>query len=297
MTEYTQRVLPTLRALFANKAVRNHPAPEVFAAAIKDMPNPHIDVALRNNRGDVLFTATQKWYLMQNGTKQAHALAAPVQYWTNGQDKFETQFADELRGDAMATLRVDLQNNICAIQGITGRQHGFEQKVLMRLFPLAEDEMAQLRAAVIGRKITFVAEVETRGVECAFEDNKGNVFVVSCVKNNYRYETLRLFTGTSLDDLREIALTNVDRFRDGGTTYYRTAEGTLFNPSPMRDGDPKWAAGHAPSNLGGEDCTVPALTALDAAEVEAKLASDSRIVGMTRWQGDANAPAIKAPKY
>lgn len=41
--------------------------------------------------------------------------------------------------------------------------------------------------------------------------------------------------------MREVPVVNVDRLRDGGTTYIETTEGTLFSPSPMRQmGPPTW---------------------------------------------------------
>jgi hypothetical protein len=53
------------------------------------------------------------------------------------------------------------------------------------------------------------------------------------------YESFRLFIGDG-KVMRDVPVTSVERFRDGGTTYVETAEGVLFSPSRHKGGKPAW---------------------------------------------------------
>jgi hypothetical protein len=65
---------------------------------------------------------------------------------------------------------------------------------------------------------------------CQAED--GTLFYVDADKYNYSYESFTLHIGNGAT-MREVPIQDVRRYRDGGTTYLRTSEGTFFSPSPF----------------------------------------------------------------
>lgn len=70
---------------------------------------------------------------------------------------------------------------------------------------------------------------------CRTEDGSKLIYVTS----EGGYESFRMYTGIGGEEsLREIPIFDVQRLRDGGTTYIFTAEGTFFAPSPLRP--PLW---------------------------------------------------------
>lgn len=80
---------------------------------------------------------------------------------------------------------------------------------------------------------------------CRTEDGSKLIYVTS----EGGYESFRMYTGIGGEEsLREIPIFDVQRLRDGGTTYIFTAEGTFFAPSPLRP--PLWG----PSSDGS--CTL-----------------------------------------
>lgn len=295
MTEFNPRQLPSLRPFFS-AVVRPRAGDNVYSAAVVDKTAggaalPPVKTAFKNGRGDILFVQGFDWHLMMYGSNTAQALhsAAGSQFQ---QDAFEASFLDELTGQRIATLRYDSAAGVCALQGLTGQLHGFDHHVIAQLWPLSDSAKAQLSADIAARKITFVALPEKREVETALRAENGDYFIISNARTAKGYEGYRLFTGPSLDDLREIAITNIMRFRDGGTTYYRTAEGTLYTPTAFNpDLAPKWAAGEGKHNdLDKAGSPGITLAPLDRAEIGAALAQDTRITGMPRWQGPLVKP-------
>ena len=68
----------------------------------------------------------------------------------------------------------------------------------------------------------------------------GRFLYVSADSENYSYESFRLFVGYGAE-LREVPITKVERFRDGGTTYIYTSQGTLYSPRRLsKEAKPTW---------------------------------------------------------
>lgn len=61
------------------------------------------------------------------------------------------------------------------------------------------------------------------------------------VVTNSEDRTYRMYVGSSGDAVREVTVFDLQRLRDGGTTYIFTSEGTFFAPSPLRA--PAWGPG------------------------------------------------------
>jgi len=66
----------------------------------------------------------------------------------------------------------------------------------------------------------------------------GDKFIVVTGTGGQSYQ---MFVGPSSAEMREVAVFDLQRLRDGGTTYIFTAEGTFFAPSPLRP--PAWGPG------------------------------------------------------
>lgn len=74
-----------------------------------------------------------------------------------------------------------------------------------------------------------------RKCEYLFQNTADNSLVyVSADKYKYSYESFKLFVGRTGDPMNQIPVQDVERYRDGGTTYVRTALGTLFSPAGHR---------------------------------------------------------------
>lgn len=65
---------------------------------------------------------------------------------------------------------------------------------------------------------------------CQTED--GTFIYVSADKYDFTYGSFRLFIGDGTT-MREVPIRDVQRYRDGGTTYIETAEETFFSPAPI----------------------------------------------------------------
>ncbi len=75
-------------------------------------------------------------------------------------------------------------------------------------------------------------EAPARKVEYFCKCENGNFIYVSADKHNFSYESFRLFVGKG-KKMREVQIKNVNRYRDGGTTFIETSKGTFFSPSPF----------------------------------------------------------------
>jgi hypothetical protein len=74
--------------------------------------------------------------------------------------------------------------------------------------------------------------------EYLFEFGAWELLYVSRAKYRSDYNDFKLFVGAG-GVLREVPVTRVERYRDGGTTIVRTSEGVLFSPV-RRDRSATW---------------------------------------------------------
>jgi hypothetical protein len=81
-----------------------------------------------------------------------------------------------------------------------------------------------------------------RVCEYLFQNSTGKSLVyVSADKYKYSYESFKLFVGSAGVTMNQIHVKNVERYRDGGTTYVYTEKGVLFSPTPYHSGkDATW---------------------------------------------------------
>ena len=84
-------------------------------------------------------------------------------------------------------------------------------------------------------EVDYVILPHIRIPEYLFKLADGNLIYVSCDKYHYAYELFKLFIGKP-DQMEEIHVNDVQRFRDGGTTYVKTDKGVLYSPTTA---DPK----------------------------------------------------------
>jgi hypothetical protein len=79
---------------------------------------------------------------------------------------------------------------------------------------------------------------DVRVPEYLFDLGEGKLLYVSRAKYKSDYNDFKLFVGAG-GVLREVPVTRVERYRDGGTTIVRTPEGVLFSPV-RRDRSATW---------------------------------------------------------
>lgn len=78
-------------------------------------------------------------------------------------------------------------------------------------------------------------------VEYSFRLPSGEQILVTSDKNNPSYSSFKLHIGNK-EEMREITVLDVNRYRDGGTTIIKTNEGILYVPTPFRRNtvNPTW---------------------------------------------------------
>lgn len=79
------------------------------------------------------------------------------------------------------------------------------------------------------RAVDVVPLPEVRKPEYLFRLADGNYLYVSADKYRYSYESFRMWIGSG-EEMREVIVKRVGRYRDGGTTQIDTEEGVFFNP-------------------------------------------------------------------
>jgi hypothetical protein len=79
-----------------------------------------------------------------------------------------------------------------------------------------------------------------REAEYLFKLRGGLYIYVSHDKYNFSYESFKLFLGKPTQ-MKEIPVLDVQRYRDGGTTYIKTDKGILYSPTPFnKELKPTW---------------------------------------------------------
>lgn len=125
-------------------------------------------------------------------------------------------------------------------RGVDGRLHKAGEIITY------DDEQYALREDVEFDPSKVIPLPAVRRTEYLCMAPDGMFVYVSADKFNYSYESFRLYVGTGIS-MRRIEIIDVERYRDGGTTYIETPERWFFSPSPFsveRDPNlvPKWGA-------------------------------------------------------
>ena len=109
--------------------------------------------------------------------------------------------------------------------------------------PLSVEKKAKLLEMVRSGKNKLASlPKDDRKPEYLFKRKGTNQYIyVDAAKYNYSYESFRLFVGEP-GKMNESKIENVERYRDGGTTYIKTKDGEeLFSPTPFsQDKNPTW---------------------------------------------------------
>ncbi len=110
-----------------------------------------------------------------------------------------------------------------------------------KLFEPASDQViAQIQSQIRSGKIPLhPLPTSDRQPEYVFKAKDNSLWVyVDAAKLNYSYESYRLFVG-SLKAMKEYKIKDVERYRDGGTTYITLKNGgVLFSPTPFERNKP-----------------------------------------------------------
>jgi len=241
-------------------------AARVIRPFVRSYSEPKIQNAYKNNNGDVLFsTGFSDWYVLAAGSKEAYQLAQTG--FAGSSVEFGASFSNELGRDQSARLEVNEDEGLASIKA------SFDE---MKLEILSDDEKTALLQSILNNEISCIGLPDVRDIEEALQLPNGDYMIVSCNKTYYAYETLRIFTGSSLDNLREIEMMDVQRLRDGGTTWYVAKEGTLFTPALQENASITWTPK-------GSDTAIE-LTKLDVNKVAQEIGrNDTRIKGAKTW--------------
>ena len=99
------------------------------------------------------------------------------------------------------------------------------------LTPLSKDEVSALNKKIQGKKIPLWSLPDYREPQYYFKGSDGESYYVGADAAQFTYESFRLYKGKP-GAMKEIKIKNVERYRDGGTTYITGEDGSvLFSPS------------------------------------------------------------------
>lgn len=266
--EIKARPVPLLKSFLTpnTKEIELYPAPtiDIFVNSYGD---PEISNAYKNENGDILFSTSffTDWYILTTDNNSAYKL--PVAGYGGTDIEFNVSLTHEL--DKEKNLQLNVNKN----EGKAFIGTSFDD---MKLEILSDDEKTKLCQSILNNEISCIGLPEVRDIEEALQFPNGDYLVVSCNKIDYEYETLHMFTGSSLDSLRQITINNVERFRDGGTTFYMTDEGILYTPFQGKGEDSTWTPEGSEENV--------KLTILDCKEMAQEIGNkDKRICGVITW--------------
>lgn len=271
-TELKARPVPFLKTFFklAAEGMVDYPAPAIENPLQRSVGQPTVNNAYKNKDGSVIFsigrTGFSDWYVMAPNGSEAYKI--PQLGFAGSSKEFKISFSDELDIEKSVELIVNED------EGLASAKTSFDE---ITLEILAEGDKEKLLQSIVDGDITFVGLPDVRDVEQALKLPSDDYIVVSRNKVDYSYGSLRIFTGSSLNNLREIEVIDVQRLRDGGTTFYVTKEGTLFCPSRYKG---NIAATWTPK---GQDQAIK-VEKLDQDAIEQEIGNtDTRICGVKTW--------------
>ena len=101
--------------------------------------------------------------------------------------------------------------------------------------PISEDLKKDLEQKIQNGEIPLVfLPIEIRQSEYLFRTKKGDFIIYVDSSKFYSYESFRFFIG-KLGEMRELKVTNVERFRGGGTTYIYLEDGSVLFAPVLQD--------------------------------------------------------------
>ncbi len=246
--------------------------------------DPKIENAYKNDRGDVLFRLWphNEYYILPKGENAAYEFHDAG--YGGSTKEFEASFLHEFDSNRKFRLKVNENTGeISIVRGLKQPAGGISQQDVATLKVLTDEEKSALLKNIVEKEISFIAPPDIRAIELAAKSADGTYFVVSCNRQNYQYESLRVFKGPALDKLEELEVTNVNRLRDGGTTWYECKEGTIFSPTSFHpERKVQWCSS-------AEGSRTEILEKLDAKDISQKVV-DLRLVGAAKWSGDEAKP-------
>jgi hypothetical protein len=249
---------------------------------------PDVTYAYSNNNGDTFFELQfSAWYVLPKGMKDAFKLGGGASQY-NGVTT--AAFKHELTGKLVGVLKINHAKDVAVIAGCFDdgpHKTGYTENLVR----LSDDRLATLTQAVRCREIGFIGIPEVRALESVFRKQNGNLLVVSCNRSDYSYDALRIFTGPNMNDLREIPVVNVERMRDGGSTFFYTERGILYSPAGMDSLTiaPKWLKGahhefhQQLRNWTDEKSPAEKLTRLKVSDMTREISGDARLTGAQPW--------------
>lgn len=108
--------------------------------------------------------------------------------------------------------------------------------------PLSKERIAKLQTSIRDGKVPLNSlPQDSRKPEYIFKQADGTIIYVDASEYNYSYESYRFFVGKP-GAMKEMKIKDVERYRDGGTTYIKLENGqTLFSPTAFdKTKKPTW---------------------------------------------------------
>lgn len=295
------RAAPLLKNFFELASVETQlyaaplidPVGEVLKDKMKSRGNdgppepPSVQNAYRNHHGDVFFNVHYtNWYVLPKNSSEAFKVGTG----SVSAGSISAAFKHELTGKLIGVLKANVDQGLAALACCLDTSVD-KTTYTVQLERLSAPEKVALIQAIRCREISFVGIPEVRALESVFRKQNGNLLVVSCNKSDYSYDALRVFTGPSMQELREIPVAKVERFRDGGSTFFYTERGILYSPAGMDSLTvaPKWQGG---CNLEFQQdlrdwtdkkSSAEKLTRFKTTEMAAQVKDDPRLIGAQTW--------------
>lgn len=202
------------------------------------------------NNGDVAYSPDGETFF-----------ALVVTGYSGSRDKDQISLENPRTGDAMQITRTG-DTVTCGLQKFTAIEKTFDHS-----------------------KLTGLPNV--RDVEYLLKDGSGKLYFVSNSKYDYSYESLRLYIGDG-EEMRQVPIKKVARYRDGGSTFLQTEEGTLYVPTSFNEllvphwGEDAFVLGLFADKKSGFENADTVLTKLDPIHFD--ITEDDSGVRITRRQ-------------
>ena len=197
----------------------------------------------KTDTGDLIFTTdpmgswrNNEWFVKPANSDCAYKVTGWGKKPRDEDHDFEVIISDQI-GDSS-----HVSNEFTSVKTIVIKNKAVTTSTdnIFQTRELSEQECRDLTNAVQTRKITVLGMPEMRKIESVFKTEDNEYIVVSGDAIKFSYEGYRLFKGQP-DNLTELKVENVTRYRDGGTTFYKAEEGTLYTPSAFKTNEnPTW---------------------------------------------------------
>ncbi len=165
-------------------------------------------------------------YVAKSGKRFVYLSSMPIQSDLLYSPDGETYFRLVCRGFGGSSIDHDLSFED-PHRGVSGTLRHEENVVLY------DGELYFRQEAPLSlENLKIIPLPAARYTEYLMRTADGTFIYVGADKYEFSYESFRMYIGDGTT-MREVPISRVERFRDGGTTIILTAEGRFYSPSPF----------------------------------------------------------------